>query len=435
MKTKFKLLTACICLSAFVFAQQPQPIPDQYIVILKESASQPVKKQEKKNNNREQKAAANKPARDKALAKVKAIHEKKNIKSSAIISEYTEIMVGFSAKLTAQEKKALEDDPEVEAVIQDYVIEIDPMNPEPNPSDVGFMDYEQKNSGISIESGPSLNSSPTDVDHEAIELPAQYLGCNITKAGGFADGSSKSTFIWILDTGIDIDHPDLNVVTKYGKSFIFLRPSLDDEHGHGTHCAGIAAAKNNSIGVVGVSAGAKVVPVKVLNNDGKGSWSTLISGLDHVAKYDVKGDVVSMSIGGYGYSNCENSNNKLRDAIRLLGSTGTYVVMAAGNDGADAKLNRPGCVNGTNVFTVASIECSNGCSSFSNFNTSSSVPVDWVAVGKSVYSTCKGGYYCTKSGTSMATPAVAGIIHARGGAPLSGGTVTCKNKTYKIAKR
>lgn len=430
MKKKILLSLTCLCISVLIFAQQPQPIPDQYIVILKESAAEPVKKQEKKNNNREQKAAANKSARDKALAKVKAIHEKKNIRSSAIIGEYTDIMVGFSAKLTAQEKKALEDDPEVEAVIQDYVIEIGPMNTEPNPSDVGVIEHNQRGNNFSQESGPSAGK-----DHETIELPAQYLGCNITKAGGFADGSSKSTFIWILDTGIDTDHPDLNVVTKYGKSFIFLRPSLDDEHGHGTHCAGIAAAKNNSIGVVGVSAGAKVVPVKVLNNDGKGSWSTLISGLDHVAKYDIKGDVVSMSIGGYGYSNCENSNSKLRDAIRLLGSTGTYVVIAAGNDKADAKLCRPGCINGTNVFTVASITCSNGCSSFSNFNTSSTVPVDWVAVGTSVYSTCKGGYYCTKSGTSMATPAVAGIIHARGGAPLSGGTVTCKNKTYKVAKR
>lgn len=430
MNTKFKFFIICLCLSTFVLAQQPEPIPNQYIVILKESAAQPVKKQEKKNNNREQKAAANKPARDRALAKVKAIHEKMNIQSSAIINEYTEILVGFSAKLNSQEKQALEDDPEVEAVLQDYVVEIGPMNIEPDPSDLGYIENNLQDKNFSNKSGPLEN-----LDHESIELPAQYLGCNITKSGGFADGSSKSTFIWILDSGIDIDHPDLNVVTKYGKSFIFLHPSFDDDHGHGTHCAGIAAAKNNSIGVVGVSAGAKVVPIKVLNSNGKGSWSNIISGLDYVAKYDLSGDVVNMSIGGYGYSNCENSNKNLRDAIRLLGSTGTYVVMAAGNDGADANLNRPGCVNGSNVFTVASIECSEDCSSFSNFNTSSSVPVDWVAVGKSVYSTCKGGGYCTKSGTSMATPAVAGIIHSRRGAPLSGGTVTCKNKTYKKAKR
>lgn len=430
MKKKILLPALCICIFSFVMAQQPELIPDQYIVVLKESAAQPVKKQEKKINNREQKAAANNPARLKALAKVKEIHEKKGIKSSAIINEYTEIMVGFSAKLTGQEKRALEEDPEVEAVIQDYVIEIGPMTTEPNPSDVGYLDYRQEIGNGSNESGPSA-----EADHEQIDLPAQYLGCNITRSGGFTDGSSKSTFIWIMDSGIDLEHPDLNVNTKYGKSFIFLHPSFDDDHGHGTHCAGIAAAKNNSIGVVGISAGAKVVPIKVLNSNGKGSWSTLISGLDYVAKYDIKGDVVSMSIGGYGYSNCENSNAKMRDAIRLLGSSGTYVVMAAGNDNADARLNRPGCINGTNVFTVGSITCSNSCSSFSNFNTSSSVPVDWVAVGSSVYSTCKGGYYCTKSGTSMATPAVAGIIHARGGAPLSAGNITCKNKTYKIAKR
>ncbi len=179
MSTNFKLFIICLCVPAFVFAQQPEPIPDQYIVVLKESAAQPVKKQEKRNNNREQKAAANKPARDRALAKVKAIHEKLNINSSAIISEFTEIIVGFSAKLNAQEKQALENDPEVEAVIQDYVIEIGPMNTEPDPSDIGFMENKLQGNNFSNNSGPfeSLN-------HESIDLPAQYVGCNITNSGG-----------------------------------------------------------------------------------------------------------------------------------------------------------------------------------------------------------------------------------------------------------
>jgi subtilisin family serine protease len=95
-------------------------------------------------------------------------------------------------------------------------------------------------------------------------------------------------------------------------------------------------------------------------------------------------------------------------------------------------MNLPGCINGTRVYTVGSISCSKACSYFSNFNGG---VVDWVANGESVYSTIPGGGYGYKTGTSMACPVVAGIVHARGGAPVSGGTVTCKGATIKIAKR
>ena len=272
-----------------------------------------------------------------------------------------------------------------------------------------------------------------------IEFPkisTQETTCAVKSAGGPIDGSAKSTWIWILDTGIDLDHPDLNVQTSavFAKSFI-PGETVDDGHGHGTHVAGIAAAKNNLFGVVGVSAGARVVPVKVLNNaTGNGSFAGLLSGLNHVAMYDIRGDVVNMSLGGYPFSNCENSNTALRDAIRNLGNSGTFVVMAAGNDGdcAGSSKNLPGCINGNNVFTVGSMTCEKTCSSFSNWGNPS---VDWVAVGSNVYSTYKNGVYATMSGTSMASPVVAGIIHARGGAPVSAGTITCCNGAYRIAVR
>lgn len=385
----------------FTYAQKPEAIPGQYIVTLKEKAAKPVVKQQKKNKDRMQKEKDNKAAREKNLAKIKEIKQKKNIKESAVISEFADVLVGFSAKLSENEVKSLKEDPDIEGVYQDFKVMLGPIVSEVTPSDVN--------------------------------VSTQYSTCAISKAGGPIDGSNKYTWIWILDTGIDLDHPDLNVQTSsyYAKSFISGQ-GVDDGHGHGTHCAGIAAAKNNGVGVIGISAGAKVVPVKVLSNTGSGSWTSVISGLNHVAIYDIPNDVVSMSLGGYGYPNCENTNPTLRDAIRNLGLAGTWVCMAAGNDYADASLNSPGCINGTKVITVGSIDCNNACSSYSNFH---AAIVDWVAVGRSVYSTYKNGGYATLSGTSMATPVVAGIIHSKAAAPASAGTVSCKGASYKIAKR
>jgi len=420
----------------------PRPIPGQFIVILKESAAKPVIKDQRKSNEREQKVTLNKTVRETNFSKVRQVQAKRNIKSSSIVSEYADVVVGFSARLNAVEKKALESDPDVAEVVQDYYIDIGPDKSESNPKDMGASSIIDNQNHTDDQHqtlvGPNIELSAIDntfVKKSTSDF-AQTVPCGITKAGGFLDGSAKATWIWILDTGIDTDHPDLNVQTNatFAKSFI-AGQTFEDGHGHGTHCAGTAAAKNNSIGVVGVSAGARVVPVKVLNNSGTGSWSALLAGLNHVAMYDIPGDVISMSLGGYGYANCENSLTTLRDAIKNLGNAGTHVVMASGNDNADANLNRPGCINGTRVYTVGAMTCTNTCYVSANWNTSSSVPVDWVAVGVSVYSTCMGGGYCTKTGTSMATPHVAGIIHARGGAPLVAGTISCKGKNYNIAKR
>jgi len=385
----------------FTYAQNPEPIPGQYIVTLKENAAKPVVKQQKKNTNREQKEKDNKVVRDKNLAKVKEVRDRKNIPQSAIKAEYADVLCGFAAKLSNEEVNNLKSDPDVEGVYQDYLVTLNLPAPSPEPTD--------------------------------LTTSSEYTNCAISMAGGAVNSSAKGTWIWILDTGIDPNHTDLNVQTNatYAKSFITGQTWVDG-HSHGTHCAGIAAAKMNAVGMVGVSAGAKVVPVKVLSNSGSGAWSGLISGLNHVAMYDIANDVVSMSLGGYGYTNCENANPTLRDAVRNLGAAGTWVVMAAGNDGGDAALNLPGCINGTRVFTVGSISCSRGCSSFSNFNGN---VVDWVANGEGVYSTIPGGGYGYKTGTSMACPVVAGVIHARGGAPVIGGTVSCKGSTFKIAKR
>jgi subtilisin family serine protease len=281
-----------------------------------------------------------------------------------------------------------------------------------------------------------------------VNAQSQYVSCAVAKAGGPFVAPLKPTKIWILDTGIDQTHPDLNVFVPFARSFVPGQSPVIDGHGHGTHCAGIAAAKNNATGVIGVSAGQRVVPVKVLSNAGSGQWSWIIAGLDHVSHYDIPGDVVSMSLGGSGFTpaHCIMGNPSvpydtyyafsIRGAIANLASGGTHVVIAAGNNGlCDGALKtRPGCINMPRVYTVGALNCDLSRASYSNYGPGT---VDWVAVGTDVWSTypmAKGGY-AKLSGTSMATPVVAGIIHARGGPPVAAGTKNICNFIYPVARR
>ncbi|MGB5929156.1 MAG: S8 family serine peptidase, partial [Cyclobacteriaceae bacterium] len=256
---------------------------------------------------------------------------------------------------------------------------------------------------------------------------AQTTTCAISNAGGTVNGSGSNLFIWIVDTGIDLDHPDLNVNTQYGRAYVDGSP--DDGNGHGTHVAGIAAAVSNSIGVVGVSAGAPVVPIDVFGSSGSTSTSTIIQGMDFVAQNDISGDVVNMSLGPRFRTGC-SSASAYRSALDRLNDQ-SFVALASGNSGDDAAFYDPACQNLPNVFTVASMTCSKGWSSFSNFGT----PVDYIATGSSVTSTYRGGGYATISGTSMASPVIAGVLHARGSAPRACGSVSFGSRSYTIGCR
>lgn len=388
-------------------AQTEGPIPGQYIVLLKESAAQPVVLQEIQGEDRELNAAANQNKRNQNLATLTSVRSSAGVTSEQVLAEFADVLVGFSATLSPKQVSALQQNPSVDGVYQDYYINLDPQQQEAAPE----------------EFSPEGQTTP----------------CAITNAGGYADGSAKSNWIWILDTGIDLDHPDLNVkaTTPYAKSFV-PGQTTEDGNGHGTHVSGIAAAKNNSFGTVGVSAGAIVVPVKVMPNAGSGgSMTYVVQGLNHVATYDKVNDVVNMSIGAYPIMNCESSNPSLKQAITNLSNSGTWVCIASGNEQGNAALSSPGCINGAKVCTVGAMQCGSTCYSGPNWGTA---VVDWVATGYNVYSTYKNGGYTTLTGTSMATPVVAGIIHARGGAPVSGGTITCGNSVvppapYRKAKR
>lgn len=261
---------------------------------------------------------------------------------------------------------------------------------------------------------------------------SQTLDCAVFRAGASAASPTEYRWIWIIDSGIDMDHPDLNVVTGSPFAAHFEGTSPGDCTGHGTHVAGIAAAIDNSFGAQGVSSGARVVPVRVFDCSGSGPHSTILQGVDHVGTYSFRGDVTNMSVYGHYGSRCWN-NTSYRNPVRSLGNSGVFVTMCAGNESDNANRYQPGCVDGNRLYTVASMNCKMEFSDgFSNYNMG---PIDFIAVGESVYSTHLGGGYATMSGTSMAAPVVAGICHSRNDAPRSFHTVEFDNEDYPIARR
>ncbi|MGN9778169.1 S8 family peptidase [Micromonospora sp. H33] len=223
----------------------------------------------------------------------------------------------------------------------------------------------------------------------------------------------------VIDTGVDLDHPDLNVHTAGAKNCSTGR-TADDGNGHGTHVAGTIGALDNSTGVVGVAPGARIWPVRVLSNSGSGSFSDIICGIDYVTANADKIEVANMSLGGSGSdSACGSNKDAMHEAICRSVAAGVTYVVAAGNSSADSSTFVPAAYD--EVITVSALADFNGlpgggaaatCRSdvddtladFSNYG----ADVDLIAPGVCIESTWKGAAYNTISGTSMASPHVAG---------------------------
>ncbi|MCK6462565.1 MAG: S8 family peptidase [Candidatus Pacebacteria bacterium] len=197
----------------------------------------------------------------------------------------------------------------------------------------------------------------------------------------------------VIDTGISAAHPDLAGNIKGGYNAIDPSRSYNDDNGHGSHVAGIIAAVDNSIGVIGAAPASDLYAVKVLNKRGSGFVSDVIEGIQWAVANDM--DVINMSLG----SNYDIA--ALRDAIIAAYNSGIVVVAAAGNDGE--AVDYPGAY--PEVLAVGATDYGNNIASFS----SRGPEVDLVAPGVSIFSTYKGSWYATMSGTSMAAPHVAGV--------------------------
>lgn len=227
--------------------------------------------------------------------------------------------------------------------------------------------------------------------------PAQTTPWGITRVGGGT--SAGSGLAIVIDSGVDLDHADLNVNASLSRSFT-REKDADDNNGHGTHVAGTIAAINNNIGVVGVAPGTTVVGVKVLTRSGSGSTSGVIAGVDYAASLPGNGNVANMSLGG-GFSQA------LNDAVIAAAGSGLTMVLAAGNESTDAGTKSPASANGPNIYTISAMAQGDTWASFSNYG---NPPVDFVEPGVAILSTYKDGGYATLSGTSMAAPHAAGLL-------------------------
>jgi subtilisin family serine protease len=228
------------------------------------------------------------------------------------------------------------------------------------------------------------------------------------RAGDRAD--TVNADIAILDTGVQANHPDLTVFRCVG----FGYPNCADGHGHGTHVAGTAAARDNAIGVVGSAPGARIWAVKVLSDQGSGSFSDILAGIAYVFANRAQIEAVNLSLGATG------TFLPAEVALRVLAASGVTVAVSAGNNGQNANGNTPARAGlGFNgVITVSAYGDSDGrCGGFGpatsrgpddSYAPFSAFNVDIAAAGVDILSTYKNSGYARMSGTSMSSPDVAG---------------------------
>jgi subtilisin family serine protease len=244
----------------------------------------------------------------------------------------------------------------------------------------------------------------------AVEVGGKQASYGTARVGGLVDGTGYTA--WIIDSGIDLDHPDLNVDASRGFSSI-NRGGMDDQNGHGTHVAGTIGALDNSMGALGVAPNTTVVPVRVLDRRGSGSTSGVIAGIDHVAANASAGDCANMSLGG-------GVSQTLDDAVvAASNASGAFLVLAAGHDGDNANNHSPARANGSKVWTISATDSNDNMPSWSNYG---NPPVDYAAPGVGIFSLWKSGRTNTISGTSMASPHACAVIMMTNGHPSSSRT-------------
>lgn len=250
----------------------------------------------------------------------------------------------------------------------------------------------------------AVNKSDYLVNDPGLEFSWGFTPMKVNELYSFFQKNKIRPFrkatIAILDTGVDANHEDIKA------NYRSTQQKYDnDPRGHGTHCAGIAAAvSNNGVGIASFSPSTDFVEltsIKVLGASGMGTQRGIIQGIIEAADLEV--DVISMSLGGPSSDSRQKAYEK---AVQYANEKGAIVVVAAGNSNRSAKKFSP--ANAPGVITVSAIDRELQRAVFSNYI--SEVSMGIAAPGVNIYSTIPNNKYASYNGTSMATPYVAGLV-------------------------
>lgn len=365
------------------------------------------------------------------------------------LDSYRSVMRGFAARFSESAALSIAEDPRVAFVSEDREISIalsreterggirqfaEVQSPRTLPDRGRSNPPADQTPAPNPEPKPNPNPAPTPPPEEekhstsnaaAVSTQTLPTGIDRINAEGLAN-TGNGVHVAVIDTGILATHPDLAGKVVGGKNCTKASNGSTDQNGHGTHVAGTIAAANDMKGVVGVAPDVKLWAVRVLDKNGGGSWSNVICGLDFVVSNAPKNGgpikVANLSLGGGGSSdgNCGNSNgDALHKAICRARDAGVTIIVAAGNSGTNAANFVPAAYSDA-VITVSALADTDGkrggtgsyssfgaddtFASFSNWGT----PIDIGAPGVAIYSTWIGNGYKSASGTSMASPHVAG---------------------------
>ena len=298
--------------------EKPEFIPNQYIAILKQNSS----------------------------IDAQSLAQEKEKEGAEILDTYNNAIKGFVFRIpndtaiqgNVNVLNTLQQDNRIQSIEQDQKVDIFSQT---LPTGVDRIDADDQRKKTSSNITSLNRTENVFIPTNENPGPTSQLGPTGTQS---ATPSDVNVDIAIVDTGIDLTHPDLNVYRE--KTFVPNTTSANDDNGHGTHVAGTTAARDNSIGVVGVAPGARLWAVKVLDSTGAGSISSIIAGIDYVTQHANEIDVVNLSFG------CECHSQALETAINNSVAAGVTYVVAAGNSHKDALTFSP--ASNPNVIAVSS---------------------------------------------------------------------------------
>jgi major intracellular serine protease len=205
----------------------------------------------------------------------------------------------------------------------------------------------------------------------------------------------EGVVVAVIDTGCDLDHPDLKDNLLPGKNFVNTDKAPEDDCGHGSHVSSTIAAVNNGVGMVGLAPKTKIIPVKALDDQGSGTIDNIINGIIYAADYGGV-NFITMSLGS------PNGVPRLEEAIEYANSKGCVIFCAAGNSGEEVEIMYPAKYEKT--ISIGAVDENLNRTNF----TCSGESLDFLAPGHNILGCVQGGRYALMSGTSMSNPFAVG---------------------------